>query len=75
MALMKQIFLWLGLGILCAASGIYIVGSGMVDFFGFRDWTKSLGDGAGIILVILFLIGGVFVQVFAVPRNTRKPGD
>jgi len=72
---MKQILLWLGLGFLVLASGIYFAGSAMVDFAGFKDWTKSLGTGAGIILAILFLVGGVVVQVFAYPRNTRKPGE
>jgi hypothetical protein len=71
---MKQILAWLGLVILAVASAVYLAGSAMVDFLGFRDWTKGLGTSAGVIVAILFLIGGVFVQVRAFPRNARKPG-
>jgi len=69
----KQILSWLGIGLFVLAGGVYIAGSAMVDFAGFRGWTKGLGNGAGIVVAVLFLIGGIF-QVFAYPRSTCKLG-
>ena len=72
---MRKLLSWLGFGFLLVAGGIYLAGSAMVDFVGFKDWTKGLGTGAGVVLAILFLIGGVFSELFSTPRNTRKPGE
>jgi FtsH-binding integral membrane protein len=69
---MKQVLSLIGLGLLMLAGVIYMAGSASVGFAWFREWTGSLGTWAGVVVVILFLIGGVFVQVFIYLPTSRK---
>jgi hypothetical protein len=71
---MKRILSGLGLVILTLAAGVYIAGSAPQDFIGLKNWTKDFGPEAGAALAILFLIGGVYVQLCAFPRNREKAG-
>jgi predicted transporter len=73
---MKRMLLAIASSIGVAAFLVYVFGSIAMDLG--VDWKSRVSESAGIVIVVLFLIGAIFAELswpFNETRKTRKDSE